>query len=101
MLHLNIRLLRYMRPVYLLSFLTLIVVGLFGVRTGYFGSLAQSSQEDDFYYSVSKKIPVTVSLKQLGIVAKEEVSTQQITSFIEPLKMRTLREVSHGLYTLE
>ena len=56
--------------------------------------------EDDFYFSNGEKIPITIALNQIGIVANEGVASEQIEAFASELGLELIREVSESMFIL-
>jgi len=82
-----------------LVFATLMVV----LSSGYSGEselFAQPRQEEDFFYSDDKEVPVIVYLDSLGVLVKEGVSADQLTQIIAPLRLRIVRALTENIFIL-
>jgi len=80
--------------------LTMLMVFLIGGYGAESDLLAQPTQEEDFYYANGDRIPVTIPLDRIGVIAREEVSANQIIEAIRPLGLGLVSEFPGGLFIL-
>lgn len=80
--------------------LAVLAVTLSGGYVSYSRRAPQKQQEEDFFYAFGKKIPVTVSLDTIGILANEGVSEGNIRELAQSLELRFLRSYPGDIHIL-
>jgi hypothetical protein len=68
--------------------------------TSWHGLVAPSQTEDDFYYFDGERVPVTIALDQIGVVAIEGVGRERIIGFASELGLQVIAEFPGGFFVL-
>jgi subtilisin family serine protease len=66
----------------------------------FFINTANSEELNDFIYSKSQKVPVSVSSDRIGVVAKEGITAEQINKYAENHGLKVLAQYDGGLFIL-
>lgn len=83
-----------------ICFFTMFMVFLIGGYSSNSYLLAQSEpkSEESFFFSDSKKIPITIVLDQLGVVARDDISSNQLQEFVSRFHLKLVREYPQGIF---